>query len=838
MMHGKVLILSSAIALACFASPAPAAEGNGSHCAGDCNNSGSVTLDELVKGITIALGNAMIGACPAFDLDAGGTATVDELIKGVNAALSGCPSGVSEVVVDRSIVFLTGAGQSAALTARVVDAQGAPIDAPVTWTSSNPNEVTVDSAGGVSATTIGSAQVFAEAGGVRSAPTLVIVAEPKPGALLVSDEQVVSIGPAINLAPGEPPGVGTEYEVTLQGVAAPAQGTVVLAAETSPVAGKVVATRQDAGGLVVTLALAPLYELFSAYDIALTIDLSAFPVEAVPDRSMPAGHGASSVVGPFRAFGCDASIEPQLLGKPIQLSLENNLRLVLDDRPGYSKHALEGSLALVGSAALQLKAGFNASGRCDAKAQIRFPIFGWFSLIVMPAVPVGLGAEIAGEITLVQGELGVEGKVGFSGVMGWECGGATLACVGLDNLTRFNELKTKSKIPSQNDMQAKISAQFFVLAGLDASIALGALNASILEARIGPKQSFDLAFEEDQAARGDYASFYDLKLEAVVEPGPALKKAIEMVIDDDATGVSFKAEFSTDLSESPKGSHSVSKPRVRPGEPLDFTVEFNPNTVTYFLLDYNVTRVDLYRRREGETEFTYWKSMSLDASNNRATYRWVPSEADAGKYEFAAFVNTKIPVPLLEVAPNSVQPVEVSCFSASGLSNRDSLIGPLASTCADTWVGTASAIIRTPGLPASNIATRANITWTYDPERSTRGSTYYAPSGSFELELNDPICEIALSPNTFPIVNDPLLNPSNLIISDDGFNPAYYGISGYQLVDFVSTVTCPGDDPVVNDMRGFFVPYAYGYGPYTRQTRLFGTIDDGAVGNTWDFSRP
>ena len=67
-------------------------------------------------------------------------------------------------------------------------------------------------------------------------------------------------------------------------------------------------------------------------------------------------------------------------------------------------------------------------------------------------------------------------------------------------------------------------------------VLFGAINASIVEARIGPKQSFDLAFEEDQAARPDYASSYDLKLQGVVKPGAALKKAIKMVIGDDYDG--------------------------------------------------------------------------------------------------------------------------------------------------------------------------------------------------------------------------------------------------------------------------------------------------------------
>ena len=199
----------------------------------------------------------------------------------------------NRVVIDKASVLLPGAGQSAQLTAQILDPQGAPVAGTITWTSSAPDKVSVDAAGQVTAVAIGSAQIFAEAAGLRSAPTLVVVAEPQPGALLVTDAQVVSVGQPLGLPPGTPPGVGTEYEVTLSGVTAPAPGTVLLAAETAPVAGKVVATRQESAGIVVTLALAPLYELFTAYDVALSIDLSAFPAVDLPEAGAAADAGAA-----------------------------------------------------------------------------------------------------------------------------------------------------------------------------------------------------------------------------------------------------------------------------------------------------------------------------------------------------------------------------------------------------------------------------------------------------------------------------------------------------------------------------------------------------------------
>jgi len=59
-------------------------------CAGDCNGSDTVTVDELVAGVNIALGSRPLVDCPAFDRNGSGTVTVEELVQAVQAALAGC----------------------------------------------------------------------------------------------------------------------------------------------------------------------------------------------------------------------------------------------------------------------------------------------------------------------------------------------------------------------------------------------------------------------------------------------------------------------------------------------------------------------------------------------------------------------------------------------------------------------------------------------------------------------------------------------------------------------------------------------------------------------------
>jgi protocatechuate 3,4-dioxygenase beta subunit len=59
-------------------------------CTGDCDGDGSVSVDELVRGVNMALGNDEVSACAAFDADGNGAVAIDEIVSAVNAALNGC----------------------------------------------------------------------------------------------------------------------------------------------------------------------------------------------------------------------------------------------------------------------------------------------------------------------------------------------------------------------------------------------------------------------------------------------------------------------------------------------------------------------------------------------------------------------------------------------------------------------------------------------------------------------------------------------------------------------------------------------------------------------------
>jgi hypothetical protein len=62
----------------------------GPPCVGDCNGDGTVTLDDILTMVNIALGNTLVTTCEAGDANRDGEITVDEILTAVNNALNGC----------------------------------------------------------------------------------------------------------------------------------------------------------------------------------------------------------------------------------------------------------------------------------------------------------------------------------------------------------------------------------------------------------------------------------------------------------------------------------------------------------------------------------------------------------------------------------------------------------------------------------------------------------------------------------------------------------------------------------------------------------------------------
>jgi hypothetical protein len=71
------------------ATPTPTVTPSAS-CEGDCNGDGTVAINELISGVTIALGSAPVNTCASMDASGDGTVAINELIAAVSRALNGC----------------------------------------------------------------------------------------------------------------------------------------------------------------------------------------------------------------------------------------------------------------------------------------------------------------------------------------------------------------------------------------------------------------------------------------------------------------------------------------------------------------------------------------------------------------------------------------------------------------------------------------------------------------------------------------------------------------------------------------------------------------------------
>ena len=713
--------------------------------------------------VSVLLAVFLLDACKAAapDQPADGGSAIQPTDAGALPATpdAGSAHGILRVQISPVSALLTTIGQTRALTARAIDAQGADVAVPVAWSSSSSDDVAVDAAGQLTAMRIGSAQIFAEAEGVRSAPALIVVAEPAPGAVLVTDSQVVSVEPPV-LAEGEVPGVGTQYDVRLTGVApAPQPGTVILASETAPVAGRVVSARDDGGVLVVTLALASLPDVFSAYHLDLSIDLAPYEVTAVaPATALAKVPADESPIKPFEALGCTGSLAASIFTKMITLGIENELKLVIkDDKdagnpPKYSKLALTGSLALSGKVEVGLNATLAATGTCIAQAQLKLPVFGWLSVLVMPGVRLGAGVELAAKIQIAKATLGVTGKLGLSPEFGWECGPAPIACHGLTKVEPLVDVKPEVVVPSTTQMQVDVSGQFFALVGLDL-VFLEGLGGSfaIADAKIGPKQSGkSLAMESDQAFEAATRSSYDLVLLATLEPGSGLKAAIKKIIDDDAVGVSLKSELSVPLSDSPKGTFTVDKTRAALGSIVKLTVDLDPTTVNYIGLDYNVDSIRFRRLRDGDTTYDEVPELTIPITASNQTHfekSWMVTERDIGKNDIAAFVRTTLPIlPDLEIAEDSRKQVEVLaiCAGSGGAFAASSSSGDRATLPAAGCGGTVKHT-RTDLDGTRTVIATAQIDLVKDDDASAPTVWLLRPVGTFTYEENATIGDCSVT---------------------------------------------------------------------------------------------
>jgi hypothetical protein len=795
--------------------------------------------------LLLSLGLAVAAACGGDDDGGAGDGTV--------AFIEIRPGGQ----------LLTPERQTAKLEAIALDADGNEVAATFTWTSSTPDQVAVDADGNVSAVSeLGSATVVAEADGIRSNPAVVATVELHPGSVLVTDDQVVEVGEAF-LPDGAAETDFPLMDVRLRGIDPPAEGTILVSGESSVLGGTVVSAEEDGGEVAVRLQLVSMPELFARYEIEWHIGLEGYGVREL-DEEVSAREIAAAVLpieqkikkewptsGPFR---CSASIGAYLEKNTVDLKLGGDAEFIFKSSrsdaslpPGYLKVAIEGPLTLKGSLALRAKAGLDATGKCELTGEIPLAL-GPFAIVVAPAIPLGVGVKLKAKVKLATMELGFEGENGFDIGLGFECGPSPAPCHSLDKVEWISKFKPLLEVPrGMKDTRVEMSAQAYFLTGLDLLFGLGRWKFKAVEVTVGPIQSADLGFVDNQMEDRAYASKYELKLEGKAGAGEGVDNALKKLLgkDEEEASLGLEVSIAKPLSRSPIGTHTADKTSVLLGEKVRFSVNLDESTVEYFLIGHNAKSIEFYRKKEDSPMYDHMKSVEVTGSNQAVVWDWEPGSEDVGKNEVFAFVKTALPVIELEVAVDSGKKVEVVglCGGGGTPTPPGALPGGGDGGCELNGTLTQERVVSNE-FGSEHVTSSATLSLREDPTAESPGLLAFRPYGTWSATYTADAngCSIVTVPPTMTgtLDGDPTQGVFFVYTGAGGLpENVYHGVITTGTVDATTVMTCPEGEPItIQGTRDFTLwllndseMFAIDPETLTASGTHTDTVDDG-MGNT------
>lgn len=614
--------------------------------------------------------------------------------------LCACPSkppgpAPARLELSPAAFLLTPAAASKTLTLKGFDAQGAEVGVEgATWTSSRPDVVSVDANGVAKALkTPGSATLTATVNGLAIRATVATV-EPVSNALLVTDAQ---LGRA--LEPVDPVakfGPGFQLKVSLVGVSPPAVGAVLIASETAPLAGKVVAV----DGQKVTLEIVPLAQVFKAIDFREKF--SNLP-EEIPVRTREAfstqanADGTTTFtlkkaqplktefeVGPFDckaqtalAFGFDKA-ELTLDSNPsweVELTRgaagSSRSRLVLTDAPTVTlrlKPTLRGDL--------------NGTLECKLKLYTReIPIPGPVGIFLGVIIEGGVGFALAGTTPIVSGvALDFTARAKGNVKVGFDCTGAACTTIHEVDVTKADAMAGPPAIDftlPQTAPRLELGADVFGYIEVKAGVTIlrrfsfstpRELEAGILEGRLGLHAGASLATESRQVADKGYGSSYQLDFHGEVKAGDEIAMLISLL----ELGLGpLELKFDLNIGASPKASFSLNKGDYAVGDSVEARLKFNPATISLPLFGDNLEEVRLMRkvpRADGTFGLVLVAKQAAASKQVDFTLTGVATEAGPADSYVAFAVSKLLPAFSLEQEQGCAPPAGfVYCVQPLGL---------------------------------------------------------------------------------------------------------------------------------------------------------------------------
>ena len=599
-------------------------------------------------------------------------------------------TAIASIKITPGNVMLTSAGQSRQLSAQAFNSEGVPVAGSFTWSSSK-SDVGVDKDGLItSATSTGSATITAKVGSVASAPVLVIIATPVVGTVLVKDAQIVG-SPELVDPTVEELVVGTRYRVTLSGVAAPAQGSILMATETAPVGGRVVDVQTSNGQTVVTLETVPLGEMFSALVVNETIDLSGVQpvipdtilsqynvtyeangkmvytpkVGATAARAKSTRAAASAAKKDFMLgpFSCTSSVSFPL-GSVVQptLTLTSSPKVIFqyDSKDGgLQRFTVKGDLGGELKNSSLFDAAFEGKLECKAElAAYPIPIGGPLSWVVGGQVPVGLGFEVQGKAIAAQVGFDMLTKASASMEMGVACPRG-VNCVGVTDFTATADGEFNWKFPPGINgplFKGKLEPSIFGFVYAEASIGnpiLKKARFNLVEGKFGPAFSATLATTSTQMLDPKYESKYERTKSVVVGASSSLKYFSDLM-KINLVKIEFSAKNTVSTSPSSK-KITANTEKYKVGDTVVFKIDVDPESLNFKVGESNIDEIQILNKQTGQLV----TSTPGSQGKNSYTLNWVANESGSIADNFFAFVKTKL-IPGFSLKLGPVMPVAIT----------------------------------------------------------------------------------------------------------------------------------------------------------------------------------
>ncbi len=633
----------------------------------------------------------------ALGLSCGGESTTD--------GTSGDPvSLIARVEVTPSTALLTELGEATQFTAQAFDAQGNPVVTDFTWTSSHPDQLAVDANGLVTALTLGSGSITAEAEGAQSNSATLMSATPVAGAQTVGDDQLVGLIEVVD--PGAPFGVGFQFRMTLQGINSPSLGDIIVGTGETPLGGRVVAVEPVGADVTVTLEMIPLSEMFEQIlldeQISManaTIDVSeaageyydmtkdasgqliftlknefqgaSFTSEAPASKARDSGLRATRA--PATCKESETKIGPACCnlgtGAPLTLSLAPEvvytpgldlIRKLKPDDASLQKIELRGLLKVEFKQSVVMSAQLEGKAVCSVQfASAQFPLPGYLGLVLGASVPVGLSFEAGGKIPLAEFGFEIiatsEANVG----LGYSC--PTSECEVVSDFSVTGDIKFAPKPGAASTARMETTVGGSVSAAVELGVSGSAVGSFLAISDIAIEGLNLVSLKAGPTFKGKHAGIEDQVLDTAFKSSHSA--SVDLVIEFLAQLEALNGFFAISLPLIPKitgtdplgtGPVSVSalsrEASFEEGDVVSFEVQLDPDTVNFADTYYNVEAVHIYRKPPaGELELVstdlpeatgQTKFGSVADGNLDFSLSWTATEAGTVEGNFFAFVDT------------------------------------------------------------------------------------------------------------------------------------------------------------------------------------------------------